>query len=259
VLEELALARLVAKELALRSMSIDEAAVERERAVLLATMTRGVVTSSEQATEVVERVRRSRGLGEKRFRALLVRNAALRALVKDEVQVSPTDLDIAYQIRHGERFRTRLILTQTEREAAAAVARLKGTDGKPPEAFASVAAQLSTDASSGRGGMIGLVSAADPSYPDAVRRAVINVQPGSFSEPIALDQGYAIIGVDEVVPATGAVYADVSAGLEKEVREVREQVAMNKLAQRLLRSITVTPLDGSLNWGWKAWRELEGE
>lgn len=259
ILEEAALDRQIARELAQRGVTIDEQAVENERGVLQQTLARGISGSNDQTSDLISRLRATRGLGDTRFAALLRRNAGLRALVRDGVHVSATDLEIAYQIRYGTRYRTRLILVRSELDAASARSRLLGKDGSPPEAFSSVAAQVSTDPSSERGGAIGVVSPVDPSYPEALRRVVATLAPGSISDPIALEQGFAIITVDSVVPAERSVSPEaVSAELEREVRLVREQAEMAKLASRLLGSISVSPLDASLNWGWRAWREQSG-
>lgn len=255
ILEEAALDRLVARELASRSRGITDADIRAERAILAQTLQRGITSSEDQTTDVVERLRTTRGLGDARFAALLRRNAGLRELVRADVTVSEVDLEIAYQIRYGVRYQTRLILVRSELDAAAARSRLLGRDGKPPEAFSSVASQLSIDPSSARGGTIGLVSPVDPSYPEAVRRVVASLGVGAISETIAIDQGFAILTVERVVPAeSGVTPASVAAELEREVRLVREQNEMARLASRLLGSISVTPLDASLNWGWKAWR-----
>lgn len=260
ILEEVALDRLIARELATRNTSVSDADIEQERQILQRTLSRGIVSTSDQAVDLIGRLRTSRGLGDARFATLLRRNAGLRALVRNDVQVSSVDLEIAYQIRYGVRYRTRLILLRSELDAAEARARLLGRDGRAPEAFSSVASQMSIDPSGARGGTIGLVSPVDPSFPEAVRAVVSNLAPGAFSQPIALQDGFAIVAVDEIVPAQTSVTPDsVATELQNEVRLVREQSEMTKLASRLLSSISVTPLDPSLNWGWKAWRSQNGQ
>ncbi len=255
ILEEAALDRVVSREAAARNLSITAAEIEQERTILEQTLARGITSTSDQTTDLIGRLRTTRGLGEARFGALLRRNAGLRALVRNDVRVSETDLEIAYQIRYGVKYRTRLILVRSELDAAAARARLLGRDGKPAEAFSSVASQVSIDPSAARGGTIGAVSPVDPSYPEAVRRVVSSLASGTVSEPIALEQGFAVVIVDGVVPADAGVNpASVSGELEREIRVVREQAEMARLASRLLGSISVTPLDPSLNWGWKSWR-----
>lgn len=254
VLEEAALERLLLRELKTRSVSVSSADVEREQQMLLESLGRGIALPGEQTSEIIERIRRTRGLGGVRFAGLMRRNAMLRRLVRDQVQVTPADIQTAHTIRYGQRYRARIIVVRSEPEAAEILARLRGKDGKAPEQFAAVAAQRSIDPSASRGGEIGIVSAADPGYPIAVRDAVVALSPGAFSTPISLEQGYAVLSVDEVIPSTSTSIDSVSTELEREVRIVREKTEMNKLAERLLRSVTVTPLDGSLNWGWKSWQ-----
>lgn len=254
VLEEAALERLLLRELKTRSLAIADSDVEHEKLMLVESLGRGIAMPGEQTGEIIERVRRARGLGDVRFAGLMRRNAMLRRLVRDEVQVTPADLQTAHAIRYGQRYRCRIIVVRSEPEAAEILARLRGKDGKAPEPFPSLAAQRSIDPSASRGGEIGVISAADPSYPLAVRDAVVALSPGAFSTPISLEQGYAVLSVDEVLPATSTAIESVSADLEREIRIVREKTEMNKLAERLLRSVSVTPLDASLNWGWKSWQ-----
>ncbi|MBC7772323.1 MAG: peptidylprolyl isomerase [Pyrinomonadaceae bacterium] len=254
VLEEAALERVLTRELKNRTLTIADSDIEHEKQMLVDSLGRGIALAGEQTSEIIDRIRRTRGLGEVRFAGLMRRNAMLRRLVRDDVQITPADIQTAHAIRYGQRYRARLILVRSEPEAAEILARLRGKDARAPEQFASVAAQRSIDPSAARGGEIGTVSAADPSYPLAVREAVVALSPGAFSAPVALEQGYAILSVDEVIPATSTSIDLVSADLERDIRVVREKSEMNKLAERLLRSVTVTPLDGSLNWGWNSWQ-----
>ena len=62
--------------------------------------------------------------------------------------------------------------------------------------FAEVAEQVSVDSSRLRGGLIGSISPADPSYPAALRTALERATLGEPTSVVALEQGYAILLVE---------------------------------------------------------------
>ena len=100
----------------------------------------------------------------------------------------------------------------------------------------------------------------------AVRKTLLSIQPGSTSEPLGVtwggwggtsdtpnQPGFAIVKLEENLPASpDAPSKDAAAkDLELEVRTVRERAAMDKLAKKLLRTIGISAMDGSLNWSWE--------
>jgi hypothetical protein len=252
VLEEWCLERLLERDLRLRGEALTPADLDREQALLIDALVREAGAPADQGGELVLEVRRARGLGEHRFASLLRRNAMLRRLVAGQVQISSVDLRQAYEIRFGPRFQTRLLLVATEQAAADALRQLREGPGSPAH-FGQVAATVSIDRSRLRGGVIGDISAADPSYPEGIRQVLAKLQAGSISEPVALDQGFAIVMVERVIPASAEApdLAAASPSLEAEIRLVRERALMEKAAARLLRSSEITVLDPSLAWSWE--------
>lgn len=250
IVEEVALDRLLRREMTLRGLTLAPDAIQKEQELIAQTVAQTAGVDAASQGDLVLELRRTRGLGEQRFAMLLRRNAMLRLMVRDEVVVSAEDVRQAHEIRYGQRFQTRIVLVRTERDAADAMARLRG-EGRPKESFGEVAGAVSIDPSRFRGGLLGAISPADPSYPLAIRRAVTTLAPGALSPVIALDQGYAIVGVDEVIPATGTDFESVAASLEREVRLLRERVSMDRLASQLLRAANITVLHPSLDWSWR--------
>jgi foldase protein PrsA len=246
VLEEVCLDRLIAREMQVRSLALDAGATEREEQLLLETLTANSGLAPGQEGELLRELRTSRGLGERRYSALLKRNAMLRRMVRDDVVVTPTDVSQAHEIRYGQRFQTRLILTRGERDAADALARVRAG-----ERFADVTMSASVDPSRLRGGFLGDISPADPSFPLALRKAIAATPVGTPSGVLALDQGYAVVLVEQVQSASSVQLESVAAELEREVRLVRERGAMDRLAGQLLRAANITVLDPSLQWSWK--------
>ncbi len=248
VLEEFILDSLLERECARERISIGAEAIGSERERLVATFTDSAIARDEnEASRLLDRIRASRGLGARRFAALLRRNAMLRALVAPRVSVTPSALDQARSLRFGERYRVRLITVPTALDATEAIARLKAG-----ESFSALAARLSTDISAARGGVIDPISPADPEYPTAVRSVLRELTPGEPSIPIALDSAYAIVLLDEVLRS--ARPADTALAEEQLVRDVRtqqERLLMNQYARQLLDSAGVAVLDRALEWSWE--------
>lgn len=255
VLEEVALDRAVAAELERRRISVRDADLARERALLAESVASAARAGPDEVEDLVARVRRQRGLGDARFAALLRRNAGLRRLIADEVVITPDDVRQAYEVRHGERRRVRLIVTATDRKAAEALSRVRPGAGREPESFGEVAAELSVDPSAVRGGIVEPISPADPTYPLAVRKAIAALDVGQVSDPIAIENGFVIARLEEVLPPSGRTYEEAAAEVEAEVRLVRERILMDRLASRLIASSRVLVMDGALDWSWRARRE----
>ncbi len=245
VLEELALEHALKRELERVGLMITENDVREEERRLVELLVDRSGATDDQAVRGVERARAARGLGPARYRSLLRRNAMLRALAAPRVVVTEADLQDAYRIRYGERLMVRLIVTRTRAEAALAADRIIGG-----EAVALVAIEMSTDPSALRAGMVGPLSLVDPSYPPALRNALVGVEPGALTPIIALDEGFALASIDRVIPGESVGFEGVRALLEREVRLARERVVMDAIGRELLGAARVTPLDPSLGWSW---------
>ncbi len=252
VLEEAVLDELLAREAEARGVRISADDIAAERTRLIETFgTGGVARSADEAERLLRSIRAARGLGEARFAALVRRNATMRALVRDEVVMTDAALDQAREFRHGPRYRARLIVAATAAEATEALRRIDGGEN-----FSVVAAEVSVDASAARGGVLEAISPADASYPSAVRSALRSMKEGEHSPPIAVESGFAILRLDEIVPASSAGGVN-EAALERDVRTAQERVLMTRLARRLLDSARITILDRSLDEAWRVRRTGE--
>lgn len=241
-LEELALDRLIAIELARTGRSVSKADIDRERDNLLASLS----PDRNIATRLLDEVRRRDNLGPKRFEDLLKRNAGLRMLVRDEVRLSPEALAQAYDMTAGPKRQVRIITISTLTEAERTLDRLRAG-----AAFSDVAADVSTDRSAVRGGLLEPFARSDVSYPQALREAVFSLSPGQLSSPILLDNGYAIALLEREIPATGASLESMRPQLERSVRLAQERLLMDQLARRLLRESRITVIDDDLNESWR--------
>jgi hypothetical protein len=251
-LQELTLDRMLGAELRRRGVSISGEDVARERVLVIEAITRDAATTPDDTERLLESVRRSRGLGPHRFERLLERTAKLRRLVADEVEILPEELRQAYEMRHGARYRVRAAVFPGERSAAQAHEELTAAAAEHRSArFGEIAAQRSIDPSAQRGGMLEPISPADPAYPSSIRQAMPRLQPGELSGVLAVDRGYAVVLLEEIIPADHTPYEQAAPLLETDVRLRRQRVLMDDLARRLLREANVTVNDRSLGWSWQ--------
>lgn len=249
VIEEAALDRLLRRRLLEAGLSISNEDIDRERRMLVDALR---AESDEQtAGELFVRLRARQGLGEHRFRALLERNAMLRKLVAPGVEVDPQEVRRAYDIVHGERLRVRLLTAPTTGQAAGLRHQIRQAEGETRLAFAEAAARHSMHPSSDRGGLISAFSVRDPGIPASIRSAAAELEPGEVSEVVAFDNGFAILYMEERLPASGVAYEDVADRFSREVRIAKERLAMEEYARRLLRSADIQVLDPGAFWSWR--------
>lgn len=236
------------------SIAVNDSDLARER-MLLTESVLGAISDADQAADVVSGLRRSRGLGDQRFTALLRRNAILRGLVQPEVVVNDGLLRQAFAIRYGPKVAARILIVGSQSDAEAIRKRLldsAGEKGVSPVAFGELAAARSLDPSGARGGLMEAFSPEDTTIPVAVRNAVKAAAPGALSGVISLEGGHALVLVTGSVPASDVAFDAVRDGLEKSVRLRQERLLMDALARRLIAEPGVTVMDRSLGWSWRA-------
>lgn len=251
-LGEVVLERELTREMAARGLTLSDRAVDAEESILRETMSREGRTTPDEASRLLDSMRRARGLGPVRFAGLLRRNAMLRALVRGGVTVDEDDVRTAYAVRYGPKVRARVLLVPTQRQAAELRALVE--PGSPPApvpylsmAFADLAAKYSTDPSGARGGSLPPLSVEDPSYPAAALAALKGMKPGDVTEPVAAPGGFALFLLEGREDAAGAPeMASVDAALREDVRHVRERLAMDDLARRMLEAAPLRVHDRAL-------------
>jgi len=241
ILRDAALDRALSLELQKRQVSVAAADAEAERALLLDSLS----SDRESAARLLEALRRREGLGPQRFASLLRRNAALRAMVRDQVQISDEAITTAWDMVAGPRRQVRIMALGSLPEADRATAAVRGGQN-----FIDVAVERSVDQSAARGGLLEPFSRSDPSYPESLRAAAFSLQPGQVSSPVLLPQGYVICTLVRELPGSGQSADAMRPQLERSVRLSQERLLMDQLARRLLRETRITVFDDGLNWSW---------
>lgn len=240
-LEEILLERALRIELARRSLAVGEDAVAQEQQLA----TDALSADPRRAAELLEALRSAQGLGRARWRALLWRNAALRALARSQTQVTEREIEMAHDIRHGASRAARILVVADLPAAQEAIRRLDSG-----EQFAEVAAALSTDGSRDRGGLVDPVSRLDGSWPAPMRQALWSLKPGERSAPVLLDSGYVIIRMERELPGDGKPLSETRAESERTARLAMDRIEMDRIQREMLREIEPTIFDEALLESW---------
>jgi parvulin-like peptidyl-prolyl isomerase len=224
-------------------ISVTDDDVAAEQQTLLATLSDDPAT----ALRLLDELRARQALGRVRYDALLRRNAIMRALVRDRVEVDEPAIARLFDAMHGPKRQVRLLVTADLVDAQAA-----RRDIEAGSFFGDVAAERSTDSSAARGGLLAPVSRADPTYPAALQEAIWSLAaPGATSAPVLLENGYAIVQLVREIPADGATLEPEREKLARLVRLAREREQMDALARRILADAHVVIFDDELRESWE--------
>jgi parvulin-like peptidyl-prolyl isomerase len=199
-----------------------------------------------RAIVLLSELRAAQGLGEKRWKSLLKRNSAMRLLVQNDVKVTPDAVEALMDAAHGPKRQCRVMALPDLKMCAEARARLDA--GEP---FGEVAADLSTDRSASRGGLVLPVSRLDPTWPSSFRQTLWSLQKDGVSAPVLIDNGYVFIRFENEIPGDAATSPEIRAVAERAVRRGQERIYMENLAKQLRQAQrNVTIFDDSLLDGW---------
>jgi len=241
-LEELLLDRALDDLAAERGVIITRDDLSRERTTLLESMHEDRAT----ALQLLEDMRTARGLGPVRFERLLRRTAIMRAIVAPDIEITEQSIARMHDLLHGPKRQPRLIVTQGLNDAQRALERIRGG-----EQFVDVATEVSIDPSASRGGLLAPIARQDPAYPPQLRETLWSIGIGAISDPILLDNRYAIVQYQREFPADGMSLEETRQDVERMVRLDQERVLMDQLARQLLASQTVNVVDRSLRELWQ--------
>lgn len=253
VLNNLILDRGLSRRLASRGIEVTEADLAAERALLLQSLD---AEDEDRAVRLLRRLREQRGLGPRRYAALLERNAALRKLAREEgdILINRAEVRIAYEAAYGAKVRVRLALLPTlpaARELREAVREAE----RPVSRFIELTVERSVDSSASRGGLLPPISPADTAYPPAFREALqrfdADAQPGAVSPVVVLDDGFAVLQFVERIEASEVAFEEVRASLRSALQRREERREMDRIARAIVADADVTILDDALAASWR--------
>ena len=105
ILEELFLERQLDRMLLARKKNLPQELLDAEERELVASLS----DDPARAAVLLNELRAAQGLGEKRWKSLLKRNAAMRLLVQDDVKVTPEAIEAVIDAEHGARRQCRVM------------------------------------------------------------------------------------------------------------------------------------------------------
>ena len=243
ILAEAIQGRLIDARLAELGIAVSPDLIEAERQIILESLH----DDPNEAQRLLTAVRKRRGVGASRFAALLKRNAGLRLLVRDRVEITDDATSRAYQALYGEKYEARLIMVNSASLAGQCVQRARGG-----ESFSDLAFHHSIHTSQQRGGLLPAFSGQDNSIPFELRKTIAGLAPGQVSEPIALENGFAILQLERRISGGRVAFDDVKDKLAVWVRRRTEEILREKLVRELVAAANVIVLDRELDKTWRA-------
>jgi hypothetical protein len=237
--DEIALDRELRRELQTAGIQIQDRDTQQERDLLAQTLGEGTDLA-------ILAMREERGLGPRRYAAMLWRSAALRALTAMEASVRSDDESREVELRYGPAWRVRLLVQRTANEAQDALSQISAAPDRAA-ALALLAKERSIDASAKDAGLKDRMSVLDPALPVAMRQWLTNAKAGELSGIIALDRGFAIAIAEEAIPAREPTEQERSR-LKSALTLGKQRLAMDRLAKSLLERARVSVMDQSIGW-----------
>ncbi len=248
ILQEMALEQLLVVRMRQAGQTISSSDVQAERGVILHSLS----DNADDSIRLLVALQQRRSLGDARFNNLLRRNAMLRALIRNEVEITEASLRLQYRLEYGQRYQLRLILLDSHAEATATLEALRQDETR----FAEVAAAISTDISAVRGGLLAPFSVYDESFPAVIREMIPDLYVGEFSPALPVKNQYAIVQMVEVIAPREESFEEVRSSLEFATRLAAERRLMDALARELLNDVDVVIMHPDVG---KAWQRDFGE
>ncbi len=200
---------------------ITQEEIDFERNVLLRTLQNNTASN-------LELLLAERGYGETRLHALCQRNAGLRKLIQQKINVTEASILRMFALIHGPKFPVQIIVTSTLDQASLALKKIRSG-----ERFTTVAATMSIDPSAVRGGIVDPISPGDPLWPTSVRELIQKLDVGECSPPILIEDRWLLITVTDLPTLQVVTLPDVREEMQQLSRLAMEQLEMDQLSKRL--------------------------
>ena len=204
----------------------------KEEEQLLSTFDSGVNANA------MDEMLKNQGYGEVRKSELLWRNAALRKLVEDQVDINDDSVHRMFSIMHGPTFPTSIIVVSTLEEANNVISDITlGTT------FADAAIRHSIDPSASNGGHVNPVSIADPIWPAPIREVISKIEINTLSTPIFIGDRWVILTVTGPPIISDVSFEDVKLRMKQLAKVSKERFLMENLAQSIIQNTDVKIID----------------
>ena len=228
VLESLVNKRLITNYCAKRGIAVtnEEISAEIDR------MAKRFQLGREQWLEMLEK---ERGVSPQEYaRDIVWPTLALRKLADAQLQVTPEEIQQAYQQEFGEMVRARLIAVRDAVKAQKLQAELAAN----PQNFARTAIEHSEDVNSASVG--GLIQPIRRHMGDkALEATAFNLQPGQVSPVVQVGQQYVILKCDERIAPRQVPMAEVQSRIVERIKDEKLRVAAAGIFTKVQESATI--------------------
>ncbi|MBC8309283.1 MAG: peptidylprolyl isomerase [Planctomycetes bacterium] len=196
------------------------------------------IVSSNLSENEFDNILKARGFGNYRKSQLLWRNAALRKLVQNQVDITSQAVQRMFSIVHGPAYPTRLIVISTLDEANDVL-----SDLKRGISFADLAIEKSIDSSASRGGRVNPISTSDPTWPSPIREAISTLELNTISDPIFIGDRWVILEVTDEPTSSNVVFDEVEPEMRRLAIFAQERFLMENLAKSYIQRTRVDIID----------------
>lgn len=178
------------------------------------------------------------------FLLAMERNAHLRKLAEQEVQVTEATLREEFARTYDEKVEVRdIVIPAGEQRTLQEVLSRLGRG----EEFAEVARLLSTHReSAARGGLLAPFTFGEPSLPPALRELAFTLKPGEVSTPTQTGDMIHVLRVERRIPPEGVRFEDVKEQVAARVRERAIRQKSVALMNRIFEQAQIRVLDKRL-------------
>ncbi len=194
-----------------------------------------------QSEDAFNTMLRKKGYGNFRKSQLLWRNAALRKLIQDRVDITTQAVQRMFSIVHGPEYPTRLIVVSTLEEANKTKSKLKSG-----VSFSDVAIEHSIDSSASRGGRVNPISTSDPAWPAPIREALPTIEVNTVSNPIFIGDRWVLLKVTNEPTTSNVTFEEAEPEMRRLATFAQERFLMESLAISFVQNSSVDIIDVDL-------------
>jgi len=180
--------------------------------------------------QLLEEWTRTRGVAREELAIAMERQAYLRAIVGDQIEITEEMLQAEFKRKHGEKVEVRHIQLAAQRVYSQIVQRLGRGDR-----FKDLVAEYSQNAlSRERQGLLPPFAAEDPSVPAIFAEVAFQLTPGDVSNPIEAEGSYHVLKLERRIPAEDVAFDAVSETLRANLMARLVTERMEQISRRLL-------------------------
>jgi parvulin-like peptidyl-prolyl isomerase len=188
--------------------------------------------------QLFEALQKERGISAEQYTDdIILPTLALRKAAKDALQVTPQEVQAAYETQFGPQVAIRMILCRTQQKAQEALAKVKADPGN----FGKIAKELSEDPSAANEGIV--LPIRQHMGEEKIEQAAFALKPSEISPIIAIGEAnqagrqYVILKCEEHVKDRYQEYPlqnpEIRQRIEQAVRDRRERAVSGQLFERL--------------------------